>query len=134
MGNFEGFVGRSDRAMLDSLTITARGGPCEPYENSSVTWRQLPLAAGQSETVVNATLAVTTSHPPARLALDSSCAGGAYMLEDQNVDLGPTAETLGPWIDEISDSIRGRWRLNCQISRGDDYGHFSGAQGSRREA
>ena len=33
---------------------------------------------------------------------------------------------LGVWIDDISDSVRGRWRINYSWSRGDDIGQFSG--------
>ena len=35
---------------------------------------------------------------------------------------------LAIWIDEISDSVRGRWRLNFHGSIGDGYGRFSGAR------
>jgi hypothetical protein len=44
-----------------------------------------------------------------------------------------TAELIGDyarlalWIDDISDSVRGRWRLNHSASSGDDYGYFSGS-------
>lgn len=34
---------------------------------------------------------------------------------------------LALWLDELTDSVRGRWRLNHQASIGDDYGYFSGS-------
>jgi hypothetical protein len=34
---------------------------------------------------------------------------------------------LALWIDQISDSVRGRWRSNHSATIGDDYGYFSGS-------
>ncbi len=81
----------------------------------------MAVRPGTPDTVLTANLTLVRTAPRARLAVGAACAAMVgpppLALEDRFI----------LWIDEISDSVRGRSLINYQASRGSDYGHFSGA-------
>jgi hypothetical protein len=119
-GRFAAHLGYYSMGQLDSLEVVAATDDCWGYKYSPVRDRLIPLSAAAPDTVFNRVLTLLRTAPRARLTVGSACA--VTIVEDV-----PGLENrFGLWIDEISDSIRGRWRINYGWSRGDDIGRFSG--------
>jgi hypothetical protein len=108
-------------AMLDSVLLFYPHLWCSPYRGDSLVLRDIPVASGKVTTIDDIELR-PAMNAPAMLATGQYCGDASYQWEENQY----SGLELGLWIDEITDSVRGRWRLVFQESRGDDYGHFSG--------
>lgn len=109
---------------LDSVRIGASRFDCGGQQTASVTvsTAQLP----DVEMIEAPTLDMSYRLPLAQFGTGRSFCAAAIDL-DAVAGVGDLAR-LAIWIDDMSDSVRGRWRLNHSISSGDDYGYFSGSE------
>ncbi len=122
LGRFAVHLGYFSEAMIDSINVHLVAPECQGHsQNIDIRERALPVNVEAPDTVLAVEYELDQVAPPAKVAAGQYCTWG-YDPED-SFSFG----RFGLWIDEISDSIRGRWRINYQMSRGDDYGHFSGA-------
>jgi hypothetical protein len=121
-GRYAAHVGYYSDTVLDSLDVGVGGQDCWGLAPANSRERGLDVAPETPDTVSNLALTLDRTAPRGRLVPGAVCAA---MVEPPPFE-GENRFTL--WIDEISDSIRGRWDINYQESRGDDYGHFSGAR------
>lgn len=118
-GRFAAHAGYYGSASLDSVELAVVVDECWGFASQAVRERDLPLNPGP-DTVINRELTLARTAPRARLAVGPACA----------VIVGPPPlgleDRLALWIDEISDSVRGRWLMEYQGSFGTDHGRFSG--------
>lgn len=122
LGRFAVHLGYFSEPVIDSVDLHLHAPECQAFsQEKEVRERALPVNVEAPDTVLFVEFEVDEVAPPARIAVGQYCTA-AY---DPTDILLPSR--FGLWVDEISDSIRGRWRINYQMSRGDDYGHFSGA-------
>jgi hypothetical protein len=121
-GRFFAHVGYYSVSVLDSLDVTSGGQDCWGLTPSGIRERALEVSPGTPDTVLSVDLTMNRTAPRGRLVVGPVCAAAVQPppLEDEH------RVTL--WIDEVGDSIRGRWDINYTESRGDDYGHFSGVR------
>jgi hypothetical protein len=119
-GRFAAHVGYYSVGLLDSLELGVGADGCWGLAPLTIRNQAVTVRPSAPDTVLNSELALSRTAPRARLAVGPAC---AVMVEPPPFQ---EEDRFGLWIDEISDSIRGRWRINYQGSRGDDYGHFSG--------
>jgi hypothetical protein len=119
-GRFSAHLGYYSVAVLDSLDVTSGGQDCWGLASSGIRERALEVSPGTSDTVLSVNLTMSRTAPRGRLVEGPVCAAVVQPPSFEN------RFTL--WIDEVGDSIRGRWNINYQESRGDDYGHFSGVR------
>lgn len=120
-GRFAAHVGYYG-AQIDSIEVAVGGEDCWGLAPLTVRERAVAVSPGTSDTVLNVNLTLGRTASRARLAVGAACAAMVTpppFVEENRFIL---------WIDDISDSVRGRWLINYQGSRGDDYGHFSGAR------
>ena len=121
-GRFAEHVGYYSVAQLDSLEIEVGVDGCWGFAPLTVRERAVTLTPSPMGTRLDRDLTLTRTSPRARLVVGPMCA----------VMVGPPPfeeeDRLAVWIDDISDSLRGRWRMNFQGSRGDDYGDFAGVR------
>lgn len=119
MGRFTAHAGYYSIAQLDSVEVGVAPDGCWGLAPLMVRERDVAVSPG-IDTVLNRELTLIRTGARARLSLGQSCAVIVTPPPLQEED------RFGLWIDDISDSIRGRWRINYQGTRGDDYGYFSG--------
>jgi hypothetical protein len=107
---------------LDSVTLRYGHVWCDVHQSDSVKLRDVAVAPGKVTTINHIELRPAVN-APAMIATGQYCGAASYQWNVNQY----SGLYLGLWIDEITDSVRGRWRLVFQESRGDDFGHFSGA-------
>jgi hypothetical protein len=120
MGRFAAHAGYYGVESLDSVGLDVLGDDCWGLAHVTVRERAVPVNPDVPDTVMNREVTLARTGARARLAVGPAC---AVMLDPPPFD---SENRFALWIDEISDSVRGRWRMNYQDSRGDDYGAFSG--------
>jgi hypothetical protein len=121
-GRFATQVGYYSIAELDSIHVGTHPHECWGLGADTVRQTALAITRSARDTVLQAELTVPLTAARARLEVGPAC---AVMVSPDVPDL---QHNLAIWIDEITDSVRGRWRLNFHHTRGDDYGQFSGAR------
>jgi len=121
-GRFAEHVGYYSVAQLDSFEVRAGGEGCWGLDSLKILESAIALTPSPLGTRLNRDLTLTRISARARLAVGPMCAVMVAPPPFGSEDL------LAIWIDEISDSVRGRWRMNFQGSRGDDLGRFAGAR------
>ncbi len=109
-------------AKLDSIILRYPHLWCDAHLSDSLTLREVAVPPGKLTTITGLELRPGLN-APAMIATGQFCGSASYQWDDKQF----MGLDLGLWIDETTDSVRGRWRLVFQESRGDDYGHFSGA-------
>ncbi len=120
-GRFAAALGDYDGSYLDSLAVRVGGTDCWGFAPVEFMERDLEIGPG-TDTVASLELTLHRTAARGRLAVGTVCAA---MVEHFP---GFTAEDhLTLWIDEVGDSVRGRWDITYSWSRGDDWGQFSGA-------
>jgi hypothetical protein len=121
-GRFAAELGDYDGSFLDSLTVRVGGTDCWGFAPVEFMERDLEIGPG-TDTVASLDLTLQRTAARGRLVVGTVCA--ATVVERFP---GLTAEDhLTLWIDEVGDSVRGRWDITYNWTRGDDWGHFSGA-------
>jgi|GEM_PF-6835703 len=108
----------------DSVRVDVTRFDCEAAQSASITISKAELP--NTGTVVVPALAIGY-----RLALAQVGTGASFcaaVVTRNAVGLIEDEAALAIWIDDISDSVRGRWRVNHSASIGDDYGYFSGSE------
>jgi hypothetical protein len=121
-GRFAAKLGDYDRTVLDSLAVAVGGTDCWGFAPLELVDRRLEVRPG-SDTVANLDLTLERTAARGRLAVGTICV--AMVVE--HVPELKTEDHLTLWIDEVGDSVHGRWDITYDESRGDDWGHFSGA-------
>jgi len=121
-GRFAAHVGYYSNPVLDSIEIATGEQDCWGLAPLSLRERAIALSPGTPDTVLDVALTPSQAAPRARLAIGAACTPmvGPPPFEEE--------DRLALWIDEIGDSVRGRWLTNYQATRGDDHGRFSGAR------
>jgi len=110
---------------LDSLRIVVRPADCGGGPGAEL---RLPSFSPVSlaEDTIRATLTSETGGEGGRLAVAQFCGAG---IGETTPNTQPGVQfSFNLWIDEISDSVRGRYDVVYSYSIGDDWGHFSGVQ------
>ena len=120
-GGFVAHAGYYGIESLDSVELAVTVGECWGLASVAIRERAVTLNPGVPDTM-SRELVLGHTAPPARLAVGPACAVIVGPPPDQLEDV------LALWIDEISDSVRGRWLKNYQASFGSEYGLFSGAR------
>ena len=110
-------------SQLDSLDVSLDRATCAwPPPSRTVRLTAVPLDDRAADTVP-VTLRSATPWPAGHFAVGQLCAPGAIGTGEHVTSFDFTL-----WIDEIADSVRGRYRVVYQASAGDDWGHLSGVQ------
>jgi hypothetical protein len=122
VGRFAAQVGDSSVARLDSLEVGVGGQKCWGLAPKTVRERGITVTPGTPDTVRRLSFTLDRSSPRARLAVGPACA----------VVVGPppfqSEDVIMLWIDQTGEPVRGRWLINYQDTRGDDYGEFTGSR------
>jgi hypothetical protein len=122
-GLYRAELGPFPDRLLDSLRVRVTQNDCGLQATTELQRRDLALGDGDS--LVLPTLALSYRLPSAQFSIGGEiCAATRTPLSEELVG---DYVRLALWIDEVSDSVRGRWRLNHTASIGDDYGYFSGS-------
>lgn len=122
-GRYQAELGPFPDGLIDSLVVRVIQDDCESQITTEL--RRRDLAPGEGNALTLPTLALSYRLPSAQFRIGGAvCA--AIVTSTTAVLIGDYAR-LSLWIDEASDSVRGRWRLNHSASIGDDYGYFSGS-------
>ncbi len=108
---------------VDSLRIRVTQNDCGFGMETKLLNRD-PVRDG-GDALVLPTLALSYRLPAAQLGIGAEVCGA--VVTPNMPDLIGDYARLALWIDDVSDSVRGRWRLNHSASIGDDYGYFSGS-------
>jgi hypothetical protein len=107
---------------LDSLRVRVTQSDCGMQVNTDV--RHGAVTIGEDDLVMPA-LDLSYRLPEAQFEVGGAMCG-AIVIPTIEGTTGDFAR-LALWIDDISDSVRGRWRLNHTASSADDFGGFSGS-------
>lgn len=107
---------------LDSVRVTGTRYDCEGNRVAGATARRADIAGAKSVTMprINLNFELPTPH-----VADEAAICAAIPRRSATLQIDDMAR-LAIWIDDISDSVRGRWRVNHSTSIGDDFGYFSG--------
>jgi hypothetical protein len=127
-GRYSAELGPIGDGGVDSLQVVAIQSDCTQETFTEIQLTETNL--GDGGTLEVPTLALSRTLPFPQTAVGTSmCAAiaGRALFGDL-----AGFSRLAMWIEESSDSIRGRWRLNHQVSVGDDAGSFSGAEEADR--
>jgi hypothetical protein len=123
-GDYEAYLEAIAPFDLDSVRIEARRFDCGGEQTASVTVGSAQLP--ETGTIEAPALALSYRLPAAQIGAGASFC--AAVTDPPLIDEGADLARLAIWIDDMSDSVRGRWRLNHSVSIGDDYGEFSGTE------
>jgi hypothetical protein len=116
LGPFPNFV-------VDSLRVRVTQNDCGLQVTTDLQRRDLTLNDG--EALVLPTLALSYRLPSAQFSIGGEIC--AAIVTPPSAEIVGDHARLALWVDDVSDSVRGRWRLNHSASIGDDYGYFSGS-------
>jgi hypothetical protein len=121
-GRYQAELGPFPEGLIDSLVVRVTQDDCQMRQTTELWQRDLRVTEGSPLTLPSMVLSYRLR--PAQLGIGGACAGIIHPRTDPS---GYDHAKLALWIDEVTDSVRGRWRLNHSASVGDDYGYFSGA-------
>ncbi len=107
---------------LDSVRVMATRYDCEGNRVTGVTVRRADIAGARSITMPRINLNFELATPD---VANGAAVCAAIPRRTATLEIDDMAR-LAIWIDDISDSVRGRWRANHSASIGDDFGYFSG--------
>ncbi|MGH7507975.1 MAG: hypothetical protein ACREMZ_00710 [Gemmatimonadales bacterium] len=122
-GSYTADLGPFAAGRVDSLRVLVTQYDCEGQLESELRYRDLPL---DGNPLVLPTMALSYRLPLAQFGNGAELCGA--MITQTPLRFGGDHARLALWIDDISDSVRGRWRLNHSVSIGDTYGYFSGSR------
>jgi hypothetical protein len=109
---------------LDSVRVTATRYDCEGDRVAGATVRRADIAGARSVAMPRINLNFELTRP---YIVNGVAICSAIPRRTATLQLDDMAR-LAIWIDDMSDSVRGRWRANHSASIGDDFGYFSGRQ------
>lgn len=130
VGRYAAELGPFPEEVADSLRVRVTQYDCEGHVETEL-WRR-DLGAGESDALVLPMLTLSYRLPVAGFGLGAELCGAIVTRIATAPELVDDHARLALWIDDVSDSVRGRWRLNHLVSIGDDYGYFSGSEESDR--
>lgn len=122
LGRFAEHVGYYSVAQLDSFELSVLSDGCWGLDSLTVRESAIPLTPNPLGTRLNRDLTLTRISPRARFAVGPMC---AVMVRPPTFE---SEDRFALWIDDISDSVRGRWRINYHGSIGDGIGYFAGVR------
>lgn len=123
-GAYTADLGPFSNGRLDSVRVQVVQNDCIGPVTTELSRGEIDLDSNES--LALPTLSLSYRLTPAYLGIQAAvCAAIVTPFTPQLIG---DYRLLALWIDDISDSVRGRWRLNHQASIGDDYGYFSGIQ------
>jgi hypothetical protein len=125
-GRYTADLGPFPNARIDSLRVRVIQSDCLSQVTTEL-WQRDP--AIQGDALVVPSLGLSYRLFPAEFG---TAAQMCSAIAPSSWDLSGDYASLALWIDQITDSVRGRWRLNHSVSIGDDYGYFSGLYHSDR--
>jgi hypothetical protein len=128
-GRYRAELGPFPDPLVDSLRVTVTQNDCGLQLTTEL--RRQDLTLGEGEALVLPTLDLSYRLPAARLDGGQQMCG-AIATRNTPEFVGGDYARLALWIDEVGDSVRGRWRLNHSASVGDDFGYFSGVRENDR--
>jgi len=124
-GAYTAELGRFPGPVVDSVRVGVIQNDCDGEFRTELRHAEHSL---DGNTLTLPALALSDRLPMAQLGTGQAmCAATRTQVAGGQ---GGDYARLALWIDGISDSVRGRWRLNHSASIGDDYGYFSGFLGS----
>lgn len=121
-GHYTAQLGPFARMVVDSIRIRVTQFDCGRQTTTDVRRQNVSLS---SDGFVAPDLALSYRLPEAQFGAGAEMCGAILVPSTQGVD-GEYAR-LALWIDQVTDSVRGRWRLNYSTSIGDEYGSFAGS-------
>lgn len=122
-GVYTADLGPFPNSVIDSLHVRVTQNDCGLQVTTDLRRRDLALDDG--EALVLPTLALSYRLPSAQFSIGGEIC--AAIVTPSSAEIVGDYARLALWIDDVSDSVRGRWRLNHSASIGDDYGYFSGS-------
>lgn len=122
-GRYRAELGPFPDPLVDSLRVTVTQNDCGLQRTTEL--RRQDLTLGDGEALVFPTLDLSYRLPAAQLGSGQAMCGA--IATRSTPELLDDYARLALWVDEVGDSVRGRWRLNHSASIGDDFGYFSGA-------
>jgi hypothetical protein len=121
-GLYTADLGPFPSPMVDSLRVRVTQYDCGLQTATDLRRRDVALDGGA---LVLPTLGLSYRLQAAQFS--TAAAACAAIVTPLSPGLVGDYARLALWVDDISDSVRGRWRLNHSASIGDDYGYFSGS-------
>jgi len=123
-GQYAADLGPFPGAAVDSLHVRVTHYDCGMQLTTIL--RRIDVALGGGHVMLPT---IDVAHRLAQAQFGLGMKACAAIVTPATIMTPSTADhaRLALWIDEISDSVRGRWRLNHSLSIGDDFGYFSGA-------
>ena len=123
-GRYAADLGPFPGAAVDSLHVRVTQYDCGMQLTTSL--RRVDVALGGGHVILPT---IEVAHRLARAQFGVGMTACAAVVTPATITTPSTADhaRLALWIDEVSDSVRGRWRLNHSVAIGDDFGYFSGA-------
>jgi hypothetical protein len=122
-GRYSAELGPIGDGGIDSLQVVAIQSDCTQETRTEIQLTETNLGTGGTLEVPTLALSRTLPFPQTAVGTSMCAAFAGRALFGDLVGFS----RLAMWIEESSDSIRGRWRLNHLVSVGDDAGSFSGA-------
>lgn len=121
-GVYTADLGPFPTSVIDSLRVRVTQNDCGSQLTTDLRRRDLAL---DGEVLVLPTLALSYRLPSAQVGIGGEAC--AAIVTPASAEIVGDYARLALWIDDVSDSVRGRWRLNHSASIGDDSGYFSGS-------
>ena len=123
-GRYSAILGPSPAGHLDSLQVVVAQNDCIGPLTTEFLMHE--VAPNDDGSLILPSLALSYRLPAAQFGPGLALCGATVTPTSTQVN-GDYVK-LALWIDDVSDSVRGRWRLNHSASSGDDYGYFSGVR------
>jgi hypothetical protein len=108
--------------VLDSIRVTATRYDCEGNRVAGATVRRADIAGAHAVTMPRINLNFELTRPEIGQGV-AVCAAIPHRTATLAID---DMARLSIWIDDISDSVRGRWSADHSVSDGGGFGNFSG--------
>ena len=109
--------------LVDSLRVGVTQNDCGMQVTTELRRRDIIL--GDGDALLLPSLGLSYRLPPAQFSIGGEICGA--IVTPLSAEFVGDYARLVLWIDEATDSVRGRWRLNHSATIGDDYGYFSGS-------
>jgi hypothetical protein len=122
-GLYTAELGPFSSSIVDSLRVRVTQNDCGSQLTTEL--RRRDLALGDGAALVLPTLDLSYRLPLAQFGIGGQMC--AAVVTPFSAEFVGDHASLAVWIDDVSDSVRGRWRLNHTATIADDYGYFSGS-------
>ncbi|HET8650454.1 MAG TPA: hypothetical protein VFL95_10450 [Gemmatimonadales bacterium] len=123
-GEYVAQLGPFSGSMVDSVRVRVTQSDCGRETITDLRRENVALSSGEPLVLPDVTLSYRL--PEAQFGSGAAMCGSIRVPSTQGVD-GEYVR-LALWIDQVTDSVRGRWRLNYSTSVGDEYGYFAGVE------